>query len=98
MTGEHDPEAAAMALVKAGARLVVLNLGAGGAILRGQLRADAQSPPARMLSTIGAGGALTGTLVARLAESGFYPSSVGAGLPAALEQAARAGQRWGALD
>jgi fructokinase len=98
MTGEDDPEAAAMAFVKAGARLVVLTLAAGGAILRGELRADVPGSPTRRLSTLGAGGALTGTLVARLAESDFYPPSVAAGLPAAIEQAARAGERWGAFD
>ena len=35
-----------MALVKAGARLVVLTLGADGAILRGELRADVPGSPA----------------------------------------------------
>ena len=40
MTGEDDPERAALALVKAGARLVVISLGAAGAMLRGELRAD----------------------------------------------------------
>jgi fructokinase len=98
MTGEDDPEAAATALVKAGARMVVLSFGAGGAILRGELRADVPGVPARVLSTLGAGAAVTGTLVARLAESDFYPPSVAAGLPAAVEQAARAVARWGALD
>lgn len=67
MTGESDPEWAAMALVKAGARLVVLTLGDEGAILRGAL-------------------------------SGFYESSVAASLPEAIEAAARACERWGAVD
>ena len=41
MTGEDDPERAALALLKAGARMVVLTLGAfEGAILRGELRLD----------------------------------------------------------
>jgi sugar/nucleoside kinase (ribokinase family) len=98
MTGEDDPEAAASALLKAGARLVVLTLGAGGAILRGELRADAQGVPARILSTMGAGDVLTGVLVARLAQTRFYPPSVAAALPAAVAAAARACERWGALD
>ncbi len=56
MTGEDDPERAALSLLKAGARLVVITLGADGAILRGELRADvAAVEPARVLSTIGAG-------------------------------------------
>ncbi len=98
MTGEDDPEAAASALLKAGARLVVLTLGRSGAILRGELRADAPGVPVRVLSTIGAGDALTGVLVARLVESGFYPPSVAAALPAAVAAAARACERWGSLD
>ena len=41
MTGEDDPERAALALLKAGARMVVITLGSSeGAILRGELRLD----------------------------------------------------------
>ncbi|HUO74860.1 MAG TPA: PfkB family carbohydrate kinase [Solirubrobacteraceae bacterium] len=98
MTGEEDPERAALALVKAGARLVVITLGAGGAILRGELRADAPGVPARVLSSIGAGDALTGLLLARLAGTGFYPPAVAASLRDAVEAGARACERWGALD
>jgi sugar/nucleoside kinase (ribokinase family) len=98
LTGESDPERAAMALVKSGARLVVLTLGADGAILRGGLRAKTPGVPSRVLNSAGAGDALTGTLLARLALSGFYPSSVAAALPEAVEAAARACERWGALD
>jgi fructokinase len=98
MTGEDDPEAAASALVKAGARLVVLTLGPDGAILRGELKAHARSTPARIVSTMGAGDVLTGILVARLVESRFYPPAVAAALPAAVAAAAKACERWGALD
>jgi sugar/nucleoside kinase (ribokinase family) len=98
MTGEDEPEAAALALVKAGARLVVLTLASGGAILRGELRAAAPGVPVRVLSTIGAGDVLMGTLIARLAQSRFYPPSVAAALPAAVAEAARAHERWGGLD
>ena len=50
LTGESDPERAAMALRKAGAELVVITLGSGGAILRGDgLRADVPAvTPARV--------------------------------------------------
>ncbi|MDQ2895477.1 MAG: PfkB family carbohydrate kinase [Actinomycetota bacterium] len=98
MTGEPDPERAALALVKAGAQLVVVTLGPAGAILRGTLRATVPGVPCRPLNTAGAGDTLTGTLLARLALSGFYPSSVAAGLPDAIEAAARACERWGAVD
>jgi 5-dehydro-2-deoxygluconokinase len=70
MTGESDPERAALALVKAGARLVVIRLGAGGAILRGELRRDVDQVVPN----------LTGVLVGRLALSDFYPPVVPASL------------------
>ncbi|MFZ0042977.1 MAG: PfkB family carbohydrate kinase [Solirubrobacteraceae bacterium] len=98
MTGESDPERAATALRKAGAQMVVIGLGARGAILRGPLRADAAPVRSRVISTVGAGDALTGTLLARLALSDFYPPAVAAGLDDAVAEAARTCERWGALD
>jgi sugar/nucleoside kinase (ribokinase family) len=98
MTGEEDPDRAALALVKAGARLVVITLGPDGAILRGELRANVPGVPANVLSTIGAGDVLTGTLLAKLALAGFYPPAVAAALPAAVARSAKACERWGALD
>ena len=98
MTGEEDPEAAAGALVKGGASLVVLTLGARGAMVRGQLRADVPGVAVKVVSTLGAGDVLTGVLLARLARSGFYPPSVPAALPEAVTRAAQACLRWGALD
>jgi fructokinase len=98
MTGEDDPERAAQALVKAGARMAVVSLGEEGAILRGELRADVDGVPVQVLSTMGAGDVLTGVLLARLALSDFYPSVVAAALPDAVAAAARACERWGALD
>jgi fructokinase len=99
MTGEDDPERAALALLKAGARMVVITLGAfEGAILRGELRLDVDDVPASVVSKLGADDVLTGVLVARLATSAFYPSAVAASLPEAVAQAARACERWGALD
>jgi fructokinase len=99
MTGEDDPERAAAALVAAGARLVVLTLGARGAILRGEHRLDVPGVPvSELVSTIGAGDALSGTLLARLASTGFYPSAVAAGLADAVAAGAPACARWGALD
>ncbi|HEY8764387.1 MAG TPA: PfkB family carbohydrate kinase [Solirubrobacteraceae bacterium] len=98
MTGEGNPENAALALTKAGARMVVITLGSGGAMLRGELRADAPGGPAEVVSTIGAGDVLMGFLLARLAVSGFYPSAVAAGLREAVVRSARACERWGALE
>ena len=98
MTGEEDPERAALALVKAGARMVVVGLGAEGAILRGELRADVDGVAVQVLSAMGAGDVLTGILLAKLALSDFYPSAVAAALPQAVAEAARACERWGAVD
>jgi sugar/nucleoside kinase (ribokinase family) len=98
MTGEDDPERAALALLKAGAQMVVITLGAEGAILRGELRVDVPGRPANVLSTIGAGDVLTGVLLARLAGSGYYPAAVAASLPEAVAQSSLACERWGALD
>jgi fructokinase len=98
MTGEEDPERAALSLVKAGARLVVITLGSGGAMLRGELRADVPGVPVSVVSTVGAGDVLTGILLARLADTGFYPPAVAAGLRDAVDAAARVCERWGAVD
>jgi sugar/nucleoside kinase (ribokinase family) len=101
LTGEPDPERAALALRKAGAEMVVITLGSGGAILRGDggLRIDAPAvTPARVLSTVGTGDALTGTLLARLALSGFYPPAAAAALDEAVAAAAAVCERWGSLD
>jgi sugar/nucleoside kinase (ribokinase family) len=98
MTGEGDLERAALALLKAGARMVVVTLGSEGAILRGELRLDVPGRPAAVRSTIGAGDVLTGVLLARLANSGYYPSAVAAALPEAVVQSSLACERWGALE
>jgi sugar/nucleoside kinase (ribokinase family) len=98
MTGESDPERAALALRKAGAQLVAITLGSQGAILRGSEKADVRAVPAEVVSTVGAGDAFTGTLVARLVLSGFYPAAVAAALGDAAGAAARACEHWGSLD
>lgn len=97
LTGEPDPAAAAEALLAAGAQHVVVTRGAEGAILRGGgLRLDVPGVPARAVDTTGAGDTLTGTLLARLAASAFYPPTLAAALPEAVERAARATEHFGA--
>jgi len=76
----------------------VVTLGPGGAILRGALRADAPGVPAQVLSTVGAGDALTGVLLGRLALADYDPAAVAAALPEAVAASAKACERWGALD
>lgn len=98
MTGERDPELAAAALTGAGAELVVLTLGAEGAILRGVLTADVPGLHCRVVNTAGAGDVLSGTLLAALIHDGFAPAAIEAALPAAVAEAARACERWGAVD
>jgi sugar/nucleoside kinase (ribokinase family) len=98
MTGEMDPERAATAMLKAGARMVVITLGPEGAILRGEFRVDAPAVPVRVISTVGAGDVLTGTLLGRLATSDFYPPAVAAGLHDAVAASAQACETWGALE
>lgn len=98
MTGEYDPERAALALLKAGARLVVITLGQRGAILRGEIRADAPGVAAAVRSTIGAGDSVTALLMSRLAQAGWYPPAAAVALRDAVTAGAETCERWGAVD
>jgi fructokinase len=97
LTGESRAEAAAEALVAAGARMAVVTLGPDGAVLRGEAEADVPGRSARVVSTVGAGDALMGVLLGRLSLAGFDPPAVAAALPEAVEVAAGATERWGAV-
>ncbi len=92
LTGEPDPERAAQALAAAGAELAVVTLGAEGAVVRGTVSADVPGVPARPVSTVGAGDAFLGVLVARLDADGAPGAAA-----AAAEAAARVTERWGAI-
>jgi fructokinase len=98
ITGAGDLERAAAQLLAAGARNVVISLGARGAILRGAYEEDVAGVPARVISTIGAGDAMTAMLIARLAASGFYEPVIAAALRDAVFAGAEACERWGAVD
>lgn len=98
MTREPDPERAAAVLVAGGARLVVVTLGADGAFLRGELQADVPGVRARVRNTVGAGDALMGVLLARLSLAGFHARALAPALPEAVAAAARATERWGAVE
>jgi sugar/nucleoside kinase (ribokinase family) len=98
LSGEEDPEAAAAGLLAGGAEHVVVTRGAAGAIARGGgLRLDVPGRPATPVSTVGAGDAFCGVVIGRLAATGYYPPAIGAALPEAVAEAARAVERWGAL-
>ena len=99
MTGETDPEAAAASLLAAGAQHVIVTRGVGGAILRAKgMKLDVRAQPARVRSTVGAGDVFVGVLIAQLGHTDYYPSALAAALPEAAEEAARACERWGALE
>jgi sugar/nucleoside kinase (ribokinase family) len=98
LTGEREVEAAAASLLAAGAQHVVVTLGPDGALLRGGgLDRTVRGVRARSVDTTGAGDAVTGVLLAALARTGFYPAALAAMLPDAMEEAARATERYGAL-
>jgi fructokinase len=97
LTGEHDPEAAASGLLAAGARHVVVTLGADGAILRGVMRLDVPGVGAEVVDATGAGDALLGVLLARLSATAFYDAAIAAALPEAVVAAARTTEHWGAV-
>ncbi|MGH2844258.1 MAG: carbohydrate kinase family protein [Solirubrobacteraceae bacterium] len=98
MTGEDDADPAAAALLRAGARNVVISDGPRGAILRGAIDLDVPGVRARVISTIGAGDVLSAMLIARLQSTGFYEPAIAAALPQAISAAALACERWGACD
>ena len=98
LTGEDDPARAAEGLLAMGAAHAVVTRGPKGALLRGGgMKMDLPGAKATPVSTVGAGDAFCGVLLGRLAATGFYPPAIGAALPEAVEEAARAVERWGAL-
>ena len=101
MTGESDAEAAAASLLAGGAQHVdrhARRAAARSCARRGCSVDVARRAPARVVSTIGAGDVFLGVLVAALGLTDYYPSALAAALPEAAEQAARACERWGALE
>jgi fructokinase len=93
-----DPRRAAEAIVSMGARLAVVTLGAEGAVMRGAAEAEAPAEPVEVVSSLGAGDALMGTLVAEIAGRGWDASRADEALVPALGAAAQACGRWAALD
>jgi fructokinase len=97
LTGEENPDRAARTLASEGARVAVVTLGPEGALARGAVTADVPGPRAEVVSAVGAGDALMGTLVGRAALAGWEPAAIADALPEAIEAAARATERWGAV-
>lgn len=99
MTGNDDPAHAAEAIcAELGARIAVVTLGAEGALVRGEARADAPGVAARVVDTTGAGDVLLGVLVAALARSHYDPGAAARLLPFAVSTAARSTESYGAVD
>lgn len=98
LTGREDPEEATRVLLDAGARSVVITLGADGALLAGEHACRVAGQPSEVRSTVGAGDALTGVLLAALAQAGYDPAALVEALPLAVAEGARATERWGAVE
>ena len=93
-----DPRTAAEEIAALGAELAVVTLGAEGALIRGACEAELAAPAVDVVSTLGAGDAFMGTLVAGLALRGWDATRAGEALEPALAAAADACTRWAALD
>ena len=98
ITGSSDPARAADELASLDVQLAVVTLGPGGAVMRGACEAEMEAPEVEVVSTLGAGDAFMGTLVAGLAERGWDATRGGEALGPALAAAADACTRWSALD
>ena len=99
LSAESDPARGAETLcAQLGARVVVVTLGAEGALVRGETRANANGVAADVVDTTGAGDAFLGVLVASLTTSGFDPAAAAEALPLAMATAARSTERYGAVD
>jgi fructokinase len=93
-----DPRDAAERLAEMGAELAVVTLGEEGAVIRGACEAQAPGVEVDVVSTLGAGDAFMGTLVAGLALRDWDATRAGEALNPALEAAADACARYSALD
>lgn len=98
IAGVDDPGRAADELAAMGATLAVVTLGAEGAVIRGACEAEAPAPAVDVVSTLGAGDAFMGTLVAELALADWDPAHAAQALGPALAAAAAVCERWSALD
>ncbi|MQA74165.1 MAG: hypothetical protein GEU88_07480 [Solirubrobacterales bacterium] len=98
IAGVDDPRRAADRLAAMGAELAVVTLGAEGAVMRGACEAEAPAPEVDVVSSLGAGDALMGTLVAELAKREWDTARAAETLEPALAAAAGACTRWAALD
>jgi len=97
MTGEERPDLAADGLVAMGAEHAIVADRNRAVVRGGGLRLERAGREADVVSTVGAGDAFCAVVLAHLAATGFYAPAIAAALPEAVEEAARATERWGAL-
>ncbi|MDX6538149.1 MAG: fructokinase, partial [Gaiellales bacterium] len=97
LTGDSDPVSGAQAICRLGARNALVTSGADGAVIRGEVSAEADAVPARVVDTTGAGDAMTGAFVAALTRGGGTPEALRRALPLGAFLAARATESLGAL-
>ena len=98
IAGLDDPRRAAAWIAAQGAEIAVVTLGAEGAVIRGACEAELPAPEVEVVSTLGAGDAFMGTLVAGLAATGWDAARAEEALGPALDAAAEACTRWAALS
>jgi len=98
IAGLDDPRQAAAWIAAQGAEIAVVTLGAEGAVIRGACEAELPAPEVEVVSTLGAGDAFMGTLVAGLAATGWDAARAEEALGPALDAAAEACTRWAALS
>ena len=98
IAGLDDPREAAAWIAAEGAEIAVVTLGAEGAVIRGACEAELPAPEVEVVSTLGAGDAFMGTLVAGLAATGWDAARAEEALGPALDAAAEACTRWAALS
>jgi len=99
LSGESDAARGAEALcTQLGARVVVVTLGAEGALIRGETQAKVKGVHTDVADTTGAGDVLLGVLVAALAASRFDLAAVAEALPLAVITSSRSTERYGAID
>jgi sugar/nucleoside kinase (ribokinase family) len=97
LTGHTDPVSGAEAICGLGARNALVTSGAGGAVVRGEVSAEVDAVPARVVDTTGAGDAMAGAFVAALTRGGGEPEALRRALPLGAFLAARATESLGAL-
>ena len=95
LTGETQARRAGAALAEMGPKLAVVTLGSDGALVAGEQSFTVPGRKATVVSTVGAGDAFMGVLLAYLQRAGWDPDLEHA-VDVAVEVAARVTEAWGA--